>query len=442
MPFPANLPLSDAQKAFDNLNEIGTVVTLRGGPHHASLSESHLQGIAQYFDPQGRRYYLITQNRHDHTDGSIYLFSDTEYIGAVLLHVDLGATESAHDRFNHPGGLQCVGDYFVVPVQTQDYKSTYIQLYSISAPTGQPPAISLAVNDYIPEWRHLGIGSIGVGAAKDTLCVAGLDGSTLLFFASTSGDITRPEFAPAGSYEIPSEITFFESVVKLAPQFVQIVTDTDDNLYVVIHTVINDASLSYTDLAFLFSLDFETTSDGSMTPTLKLLKERHFVCEGTSGAAGISFRFAVGVSVVPGSHLQLLATARVMGRTCEIDKFYRMPDPPAKPEGLITRWLVYPGRDAKRDDRAVDLLEGQKAKVVVYLPEMAREEFRFTLKRERKDHDDSSITERIGNGSSVTADSDWSDFGDRIYLGDRGGSDEPAWNSCPAFYVDLVRVDG
>lgn len=114
---------------------------------------------------------------------------------------------------------------------------------------------------------------------------------------------------------------------------------------------------------------------------------------------------------------------------------------PSKPNGLIARWHVLPGRDADRDNRAVTLAPGQRAKIVVHLPSGVRDQFRFNLKHDKRNASDRGRTDRIGHGSEVSGDAhDWSSFGTRIYLGERGGSDSAGFEVSPrGFYVDLVH---
>jgi hypothetical protein len=116
--------------------------------------------------------------------------------------------------------------------------------------------------------------------------------------------------------------------------------------------------------------------------------------------------------------------------------------PPPVPEGLVARWLVLPDRDADRDNREVMLLRGQEGRIVVYLPEGAREKFRFNLKHDKRNAPDRGRTPRIGHGDVVSGDAhDWPGFGKRIYLGERDGSDNHGFEVAPnGFYVDLVLV--
>lgn len=115
---------------------------------------------------------------------------------------------------------------------------------------------------------------------------------------------------------------------------------------------------------------------------------------------------------------------------------------PSKPEGLVARWYVHPGRDAGRDNCEVKLAKGQKAKIVVHLPGGVRDRFNFNLKHDKKNATDRGRTPRVGHGDVVSGDAhDWPGFGKRIYLGERNGSDHHGFDISPkGFYVDLVLV--
>lgn len=121
---------------------------------------------------------------------------------------------------------------------------------------------------------------------------------------------------------------------------------------------------------------------------------------------------------------------------------------PVLPPGLVTRWSVLPalqyeeGRDPDRDNREVNLLKGQQAQIVIYLPEASRGTFYFNLKHDKRNADDRGRTPRITHGSLVSGDAhDWPSFGRRIYLGERGDSNHNEF-VIPGggFYVDLVLV--
>lgn len=117
------------------------------------------------------------------------------------------------------------------------------------------------------------------------------------------------------------------------------------------------------------------------------------------------------------------------------------PEEPPKPEGLVARWFIVPDRDEERDDRVVDIPKGQAAKIVVHLPEGAREKFRFNLKHNKHNATDRGRTPVIGHGGVVDGNAhNWKIFGKRIYLGSRENTDD-AFKAAPnGFYVDLMLV--
>jgi hypothetical protein len=111
---------------------------------------------------------------------------------------------------------------------------------------------------------------------------------------------------------------------------------------------------------------------------------------------------------------------------------------PPEPAGLVTRWLVFPQRDPGQDDRAVGLLAGQRAKIVVNFTDERRSTVRFNLKHDKHNADDRARTPIIGHGDIVSGDSyDWPSFGTRIYLGELNPG---SVDISPGLYVDLVRL--
>lgn len=119
---------------------------------------------------------------------------------------------------------------------------------------------------------------------------------------------------------------------------------------------------------------------------------------------------------------------------------------PQEPPFLVARWLVLKGdRNADRDNREVNLQPNQRARIVVYLPDELRSNFKFNLKHDKRGADDRGRTGIIGHGDVVEGNAqDWPSFGNRIYLGERQfrNMDESTfWPRFPyGFYVDLVRM--
>lgn len=308
--------LANPLASFNNLHKNGDRECLQGPSHYDALSESHLQGIAQYED-----LYLITQNRSGHDSGKLYVFRVSPPQQCIFTtHLDVSSSSAAlggnGQAFNHPGGVQLAGKYLFVPVQTEDYNNTRIQVYDVQALTSDNPSIALVNNSLIPDCDDRKIESIGVAfdEANGNYVIVGLQGSDLYFYRTAGSDLSVPV---SGGYAFTCKVPEHNDA---GPQTINLLYGGDGQLYLVNFAVREKAVVLFTDYAYLYQV---TWSEGLGDPA----SARHFITHGSStpGVNQPHFRWGSGIHVDE-TGINLLVTQRVMQEKCYINRFEQKTD--------------------------------------------------------------------------------------------------------------------
>lgn len=294
MPTPQNPTLDDVVRSFLGLSVNGSLIEVTGGPSVGTFSSSHLQGIAFY---QG--LYLISQNAHGGTRGVLYVFSAATDALVATLPLAPGPT----DAYNHPGGIQVIGDYLAVPLQTQDYSASVVQLYDVSGLTGSEPSIELASPDLIPGSNGIGVGGIGLGLVGDRYLAAALDNTEVTLFQSASDDLLSTTFDEL--YTAPLE--------RYSAQ-TSILVQTDGTPYVLSFESVSEGP-TFRDYGTVYVVDLAAR-------TMPSRAETHFTTHAPAPLAfGVHFRYGAGAVVSGPDALELLATQWHMADSCALNAF-------------------------------------------------------------------------------------------------------------------------
>jgi len=294
--------LASVAQAFEGLNKTGNLLKLTGGPFYNASGDSHLQGIARYGN-----YYLITQNYKDHDSGRLYFFDATtlKYVNDLHLHADSSAQNSHDHCYNHPGGIQVIGNYLLIPIQTQDYKQSLIQLWDISSLDNGDTNIKQLSNDFIPDSDNKEIGGIGITAVSGTFLVAACNNTVLYFYQSTGDNLESASFSFLFQYQMQDS----------ADEVCLITEETTNAIFLIALYSLGDEPM--VDYATLYQVDLANK-------TLDQVQNRHFVTVTPLGILSyqdVHFRYGSGINITDEGALNLLATERVMQPHCDINIF-------------------------------------------------------------------------------------------------------------------------
>lgn len=158
----ANPPVQDPTGLLYKINPAFTKqnVTFFPDPSPPMLVSSHAQGIARYRGPgpnPAYDYYIISYSNLAGRFGYVYIASNnpkglsepafTLQVPAVPIQLrQVRKGDKLNPHFNHPGGIQVIGDYLVVPVlpyHTRNaahfYDAAIIYLYDLTPLKGSKP---------------------------------------------------------------------------------------------------------------------------------------------------------------------------------------------------------------------------------------------------------------------------------------------------------------
>lgn len=201
-------------------------------------------------------------------------------------------------NWRHPGGVQVMGDYLLVPSE-QD-ASAHIALYDLR---------SLAVKELRRvETFDLAVshkaGALGITSYEDkngieyyVMIVAHLDGENTVYHvyrALASNGIENARFSEVGSFESDKDFQGFGLITE----------DGTNDIYM-IGLWSPSEGVTFADYAYLYQLNTETWTIG------EALQQIHMVSVGgMAGMMGVHFRYGANVYVADDGTLTLSATER------------------------------------------------------------------------------------------------------------------------------------
>lgn len=282
--------LPNVKEAFEALPINGSLVPLSGLPSTYDSTVNHVQGYTSYINAQGEAYSVLTHS----------------VANAPYAHIVAGKKgtdtpwgfKTYRKDWRHPGGIQSIGDYLLVPSEQENQAS--IALYDLRALAVQElrrvETFDLAV-------AHKA-GSLGITSYTDAggteyyvLMVAHLDNANTVYHvyrAPAENGLEHADFIEVGSFAMDKDFQGFGLVTE---------AETND-IYMIGLWSLNEG-VSFADYAYLYQLDTENWKLGEE------LSQRHLVSDGGApGMLGVHFRYGAGVLVTPQKQLMLSATER------------------------------------------------------------------------------------------------------------------------------------
>lgn len=282
--------LPNVKEAFEALPINGSLVPLSGLPSTYDSTVNHVQGYTSYINAQGEAYSVLTHS----------------VANAPYAHIVAGKKgtdtpwgfKTYRKDWRHPGGIQSIGDYLLVPSEQENQAS--IALYDLRALAVQElrrvETFDLAV-------AHKA-GSLGITSYTDAggteyyvLMVAHLDNANTVYHvyrAPAENGLEHADFIEVGSFAMDKDFQGFG-----------LVTEAETNDIYMIGLWSPNEGVSFADYAYLYQLDTENWKLGEE------LAQRHLVSDGGApGMLGVHFRYGAGVLVTPQKQLMLSATER------------------------------------------------------------------------------------------------------------------------------------
>lgn len=297
------------EKAFRDLPKEGAKERFEHIKYFANIGIEHIQGYTQY-QRDNTMYYIFTH----HTAGDY---------GYIMIANGMDCTKETVIRtpkgYNHPAGVQCVGQYLFVPCENKDGGSS-ILIYDLMNLTPMGTA-SYIENQHIKKinFTHragcLGVTDYQSNGKRYYIMAVGANEVYHVYRAEVDEEMLKKNFAnisfnKVGSFslkdvkikELEDNGSTREEVRTIDCQGMGLATDGNDEAVYMVAPVLRGAD----DWVYLFRLNIGDSSV-SATPILG----RHMICcGGIIGHSGIHYRWGTGIRIRPQNKLVVLATAR------------------------------------------------------------------------------------------------------------------------------------
>lgn len=296
-----NQKIQNVLNAFKAIDKDGNVHNYSGEPWVANIVESHVQGVAMYGN-----YCMLTYNNKGYSKGFVMAVNTNS--NSLVLDFD-----TPDEHYNHPGGIQAIGDFLLVPVENSGADDSYLHFYNMSGMNDNTQPTLLAYS------KHRN--GNGAGAAGITN-FTGSDG--VEYYLMCAYDNGATDFYLSNGLPLSDAGIVFQKVAshkfdESGYSSTCLLTDTSNNIYMIGFRV--SGSVSYDDYADLYQISM---NDNTPTGATKL-DSRHFYTDhgkGVSGIAGVHFRWGAGVSNLTSTTFNLLATQRnFVGNNLTINVF-------------------------------------------------------------------------------------------------------------------------
>lgn len=288
-----NTKLQNVRAAFNNISQKGKLRKFSGTTPKddggiAGTIGTHVQGIVHNQD-----YVFLSHNRLAvQSTGMIAVISKKK--GEVQYWFD---TPEEADHYPHPGGMQLIGDYLMVPVENGDHNQSDVHFYDLSNMTNKVPPQKLAYSLR----RHNGTGAAGItnytSGGIEYYLMAAYDNGKLHFYKSNGLTLADPGFALSSLFETKVAEGGYSTICLL--------TDKNNGLYMIGFWT-ESPELDPVDYMDYYTLNIDKKSISGV------VERRHMITEhgGVVGPDGVHFRFGAGLRIMSDTSLKAFATQR------------------------------------------------------------------------------------------------------------------------------------
>jgi len=303
-----NIALTNVRTAFQSIPADpaeGTYIASKADDKY--FPSAHLQGMSLYSNSNGNFLLLA----HD----------DTFALTGAIIAVDAntGVTQSwrtSLSGFNHPGGMQTVGDFLVVPVAKSNDSDSYIEFYALST-VGAPGGGPVVIED------------IRIARGKNSSAAGMVYANGVYYLAIYAGMALDVYVSNAVSSLLDPSLVWGQALTVSTPQGwdnINLLADVDGNVFLCGLRGEEGFWTQIIDYADLCSL---TVTDGSVA--LTLLSTIHLIAvDGTMPwLLGPHCRFGAGSQVLSPTTFNLYCCARNFAfddNDLEWNAFYGVPN--------------------------------------------------------------------------------------------------------------------
>ena len=225
---------------------------------HTFDSVAHIQGCELYTAKGYSPIFIVSRNCSllaTERSGDIYLlyYEGTYHKGSYKRIKTINPKDS-QKPYEHPGGMQIIGDYLVCANETADYKDSYIQIYQI-----EPSTIDKAPNlkdVKVIDRKGEGAGMVGISNYTDNsgaeryVMVIGCGNSLKVYLSDEAKSLPECTFTKHFSTRVSDVLSGYDTT---AFQCLNLITDVNNNIYMIGFQSVG--TVSYDDNAVLCKLD-------------------------------------------------------------------------------------------------------------------------------------------------------------------------------------------
>lgn len=258
--------------------------SFKGEPWVPNMVKSHIQGFGIVTDPKGKEYGIVSHNNK----GFMMYLNCGEKREAIKQDVPI-------QHYNHPGGLQIVGDYVFVAVENSDHNKSYIRLCDLSNLFINEKPVWIAKEEFIIDMPDHGAAAVAAtryhSKNGEKMLIVPCTPSKLFIYQTNAGN----ELPIAGT---ENKLLFTQMIKEISSdaagniQNINLVTQENENGEdsVYMFVFISKKRVSFSDSMELWKLDSKNNK------FIKIGENFHMKSSG-GGEAGIHFRYGAGLQV-------------------------------------------------------------------------------------------------------------------------------------------------
>lgn len=275
---------------INSINTSGDKEYLYGEPRVPNMVESHIQGLAKHTS-----FTVVSHNNKGYSKGFYMILDGSE---------DYLKFDSYDEHYNHPGGIQVIGDYLICAVENSSNDQSHIRLYDLSgASVKQAPKI---ISTFDIQSDQHGAGAVGIAnysEGKDEYyLVAATDKEKCRIYRSKPNqEIQSASFSELFQYDLPYQF-----------QNIALVCDTQNTVYLIGFRDKYKIT-TYEDSLEIYSIDIQAKKLANVKSIHMHTNHGDII-----GLAGVHFRWGAGIKIKSENEFKLYATQRnfVSGVVC------------------------------------------------------------------------------------------------------------------------------
>ena len=283
-----------------------------GEPLVPNMVESHIQGFGMLIDSKGNEYGVASHNNKGYSEGFMMYLSSKK---AIKQYIPI-------EHFNHPGGIQIVGDYVFVAIENSEHNESYIRLCDLRNLFENEEPTWIAKEDFsIHMPKH---GAAAVAATRyrskdgDKVLIVPSTPSTLYIYQADAG--TKLPVAETESILLATQnVDSISADATGNIQNLNLVTQENENgedtVYMFVY-IAKKNGVSFSDSMELWKFN----SDNN---TFKKVGENFHMKTSGGGAAGIHFRYGAGLQIKDSNILFYATQRNFVGGKMDYDTFIK-----------------------------------------------------------------------------------------------------------------------